>query len=301
MTTSILSFPERGTYGKSNWRGNCSGYIIREMLEYFRPQVFVDPAEGGGTSGDVSRELKNKGWQIEYIGLDLQSGFNLLKDSLRKCLGTRSADYVFFHPPYANMIRYSGYVWGNKAHPDDLSNCKNYEDFLTKMTVALQNIYEAVTSGGNYSILIGDLRKNGEYISIQSDLLQLAPGKLTGVLIKAQHNCASEYKNYSGKFIPISHEYLLNFRKDRIVFGMLDLTLAASQKLELLSRANWNAVIGAALIKLGGKARLPDLYEIIERDSPKTVKPRPNWQARVRATLQAHFTSVERGVWECPH
>jgi hypothetical protein len=29
---SVMSFPERGNYGKSNWRGNTSGYVIKELI-----------------------------------------------------------------------------------------------------------------------------------------------------------------------------------------------------------------------------------------------------------------------------
>ena len=299
MKSSIMSFPNRGNYGKSNWRGNCSGHIVREMLEHFRPKVFVDPTLGGGTSLDVVEEMNRNGHSIEFHGLDLHNGFNLLKDSLTERIGGKRSDYVFLHPPYANLIEYSGAVWGKEAHPDDLSRCSSYEDFLSKMTVALRNIYESLSAGGSYSVLIGDIRKNGNYISIQSDLLQLAPGKLDGVIIKAQHNCDSDRKNYSNQnsFIPIAHEFLLNFRRSSVVFGMLDTSLAVSRKLEMLSRANWNAVIQTALTKLGGKAQLKEIYEVIEDDAPRVIATRPNWQARIRASLQSHFRNVERGVW----
>ena len=166
------------------------------------------------------------------------------------------------------------------------------------MTVALRNIYDSLSTNGHYSILIGDIRRKGAYLSIQSDLLQLAPGKLDGIVIKAQHNCQSNRKNYSNsRFIPISHEFLLNFRNDRLVFGMIETSLEVSGKLEMLSRANWSAVIRTALTKLGGAASLQQIYQIIEEESPQTVKPRKDWQARVRCELQRHFQSVERGVW----
>ena len=40
------------------------------------------------------------------------------------------------------------------------------------------------------------------------------PGVLENVIIKAQHNCMSDQRVYSGKFIPIVHEYVLLVRKD---------------------------------------------------------------------------------------
>ena len=84
---------------------------------------------------------------------------------------------------------------------------------------------------------------------------------------------------------------------DRVVFGMVDTSLNVSRKLEMLSRANWSAVIQTALCKLGGQAELQEIYQVIEADAPQTISKRPNWQARIRATLQSHFRNVERGVW----
>ncbi len=189
-------------------------------------------------------------------------------------------------------------MWGTEAHPDDLSNCENYEDFLTKMKLAMQNIYDAVAGRGHYSILIGDIRKNGVYTSIQADLLQLAPGSLDGIIIKQQFNCESSRKTYANQnFVPIGHEYLLTFRKDLTVFGMLDTTLNISRKLQSLSNANWRAVVHSALNKLGGRAQLQEIYRVIEETAKDLTATRPNWTARVRATLQQFFTPVERGIW----
>ena len=299
MFSSIVSYKDRGKYGTPGYIGNCTGRLIKDMILHYRPQTFVDCMVGGGTSFDVIDELRREGSEIEFFGLDLHSGFNILKDSLTKRIGGARADYVWMHPPYFKMLRYSNNQWGNKVHPDDLSQCEDYGDFLSKMVSAMHNIDDATAANGKYSILIGDYRKNDEYISIQSDLIKLAPGKLEGIVIKAQHNCTSDRKTYAKPLIRIEHEYLLNFRKDRVVFGLLDTTLNVSRRLELLSRANWSGVIRAALAKLGGKGQMQDIYQTIERDAPTVVKPRKNWQARVRAELQIQpaFINQERGVW----
>ena len=47
---SVMSFPERGNYGKSNWRGNTSGYVIKELIQHFDPKIFVDACEGSGSA-----------------------------------------------------------------------------------------------------------------------------------------------------------------------------------------------------------------------------------------------------------
>ena len=69
---------------------------------------------GSGTSMDVAREMG-----IQAFGLDLHSGFNVLRESILSAIG-QPADLVVSHPPYGGMILYSGNVWGS-PHPDDLS------------------------------------------------------------------------------------------------------------------------------------------------------------------------------------
>lgn len=294
---SIVSYPNRGKYGMASYRGNVTGYLIKDLLNHYRPKVFVDPAFGGKTSLDVVNELNQEGRNIEFYGLDLHSNFNLLKDSLAARIGGERGDYIFFHPAYHNLIRYSSNMWGDKPHPDDLSQCDSYESFLFKMRIAMQNIYDAVAPGKNYSILVGDIRKNGVYTSIQADLLQLAPGSLEGIVIKEQFNCVSDRKTYANSsFISIAHEYLLNFKKN-LVFGMLDTTLNISRKLTVLANANWRATVYAALNDLGGKAALPEIYSVIAEAAPEKTQKNINWQARVREILQSYFTSISRGVW----
>lgn len=291
---SIVSYPDRGPWGSSRWRGNCAGYLVRDLLEFFSPDFFVDPCEGSGTSRDVARDLG-----IKYAGFDLHSGFNLVKDSLIETLGGDCPDYVFFHPPYHSMISYSGCVWGKEPHPDDLSRCSSPEEFLCKLQMSLYNIYAALQGNGNYTVLIGDIRKNGSFWSVQADLIKMMPGKVESVVIKSQHNCVSDRTVYrSDRFIPILHEYAISARKDRIVFGALDAAVATSQNLVAISNATWKAVVGWALIKLGGKASLSEIYEAVAQGAQERTRTHPNWQPKVRQVLQRHFSNVERGVWE---
>lgn len=79
---SILSFPDRGHWGNASWRGNCSGHVYKKIFEQLKPGVFVDPMVGGGTSIEVAREMG-----IEAYGLDLHSGFNILRDSILERVG----------------------------------------------------------------------------------------------------------------------------------------------------------------------------------------------------------------------
>jgi hypothetical protein len=75
----------------------------------------------GGTSVEVAREMG-----IEAHGLDLHSGFNVLKQSILEVVG-KPSDLVLSHPPYHNIVVYSGNVWGRGPHPDELSRCATKE------------------------------------------------------------------------------------------------------------------------------------------------------------------------------
>ena len=57
---SIISYKERGNYGDSSYRGNCSGYVIKDLiLQFFpnaKPKKFIEVFSGGGTGKDVAKE-----------------------------------------------------------------------------------------------------------------------------------------------------------------------------------------------------------------------------------------------------
>lgn len=209
---SVLAFPDRGPWGNAAYRGNCSGHVYRRLFETLQPQVFTDPTVGSGTSVEVARDLG-----IEAYGLDLHSGFNILKQRILDAVG-KPSDLVFSHPPYHNLIAYSGAVWGTEPHPDDLSRCATEEDFLDKLIVAIKNQRHATQPGGYYGTLIGDLRKDGQYFSLQAALITRCPKReLRAILIKQQFNTASDRKTYPLALPRIRHEYVILWQKPHSV------------------------------------------------------------------------------------
>lgn len=293
---SVISYPDRGPWGSASWRGNCSGHVIRDMLGQYRPKVFVDCMVGSGTSLEVARELG-----IEAYGLDLHQGFNVLSHSLLQAVG-KEADLVFSHPPYHDMIAYSGAVWGQEAHPDDLSRCASEEDFLGKMQVALMNQRDATRAGGLYATLIGDLRRNGRYSSYQAELIARLPrDELAAVIIKTQHNCQSDRKAYRAMRHPaIAHEYLIVWEKPRRIVSFLEtLATVATEQMSRI-RTAWRAIVRAAMMALGGTATTQQLYDRVAQDAPDRLQQNPNWKAKIRQVLQTYedFSPVDRGIWQ---
>ena len=290
---SVLNYPDRGKWGKNSWRGNCSGHVYKELFERLKPKVFVDPMVGSGTSVEVAREMG-----IEAYGLDLHSGFNAIRDSIAEAVG-KPADLVVSHPPYGAMIVYSGNVWG-QAHPDDLSRCVDDEEFHQKMQLVLLNQREATAGGGYYGTIIGDWRRGGAYTSYQAEMIARMPKtELAAVMIKMQHNVQSGSKSYGNMRLPfILHEYILLWQKKSVpVLSMLQ-SLAQQQYARLTG--TWVNVVKMALIRVGGKAPLNDLYAQIEKSAPERLATNQHWREKVRQTLNRNtdvFKPIERGVW----
>jgi len=283
MSSSILSYPQRGTWGQSSYRGNCSGHVQKFLIEKFKPSYFVDPAEGGGTSRDVCQQMG-----VKYTGLDLKGGFNLLRNSLKERLQGQP-DFIFFHPPYGEMIQYSG-------HPDDLSRCGNGDEFINRLEIALMNIYDPLKAGGHYGVLIGDMRRNGEYFSWQADIIQMGIGRLKNALIKTQHNCTSDTFQYSGSFIPIAHEYLLIFVKDSHIVSFGQLLIQKEERIARRLAGTWKQIVYRALQDLGGTATIEEtLHAVMQRVDPQGNQ---HVAAKIRQTLQNPlFFRVSQGQY----
>ena len=290
---SMMSFPERGHWGKSSWRGNCSGHVYKELFERLRPAVFIDPMVGSGTSVEVAKEMG-----IEAYGLDLHQGFNALRDSIVQAVG-KPGDLCLSHPPYGGMIIYSGRVWG-EAHPDDLSRCETDDEFHAKMQMVLLNQREATLPGGYYGTIIGDWRRKGTYTSYQAECIARMPKEeLAAVLIKAQHNCQSDQRSYSNMKLPfILHEYILLWQKKSLPVLVLLGTLAKQQYNRLSS--TWKNVVKSTMVQLGGQASLDILYDAVAKTAPDKLASNTAWREKIRQTLNQNpdqFAPVGRRVW----
>lgn len=285
--SSVMSFPDRGPWGDSRYRGNCSGHVYAEMFDRLRPSSFCDPMMGSGTSIEVARERGIEAW-----GFDLRLGFNALRDSIVGAIG-RPVDLVVSHPPYGPMIRY-------QDHPDDLSWCKDDEDFHQKLQQVLLNQREATLPGGHYGTIIGDLRSKGRYVSYQAEAIARMPSdELVAVWIKQQHNCVSDRRSYGRlEYGRILHEYVLLWRKrERTTFELLrGMAVTASNRL----KGTWKAIVHMCLVKAGGRASLADLYDLVHKAAGDRCTANQHWQAKIRQTLQLSqdlFASDTRGTW----
>jgi len=293
--TSFMAFPERGNGGDNKWRGNCSPEVVTAVLRYVLDAkryygkdisqfTLLDPMSGSGTSKAAADKLG-----IKSILYDLNpapaagiGNWNALKNDVED-----SADLIFFHPPYHDIIHYSGNMWG-KPHPDDLSRCENYNDFLEKLNLCIRKFYMALRKDGRLAVLVGDIRTKGQFYSIQHDMMRM--GDFESFLVKGQFNCVSDSRRYEKPFIPIVTEYmLLLHKKDALIipfhfsqdsrFSVADTDITA---------LTWHHLIRMTLESAGGRMSLVELYAKLQHH-PKAKK-NIHYKERIRATIYEHRT-----------
>ena len=201
--TSIHATDGRGHYGNAAYRGNCSGLLIRDLLNYYRPTRVLDPMCGGGTCPDVCTELG-----IECRAFDLKRGFDAAKEAHFAKLG--QFDFIWIHPPYWNIIRYND-------DPRCLSNAETVLDFLCQLRTVIRNCVSVLHDGGHLAILTGDGKNKGEYLGLPFRTLWVAMAEglwlAAPEIIRFSHGASSSAKQYRTSFIPRLHDVCLVLKR----------------------------------------------------------------------------------------
>lgn len=286
---SIISYKDRGYYGNSSYRGNCSGYVIKDLIRQFysnksRPKKFIEVFSGGGTGKDVAKELEIK----NSLHLDLNNGWDALINDIPS-----GADFIFSHPPYWDIVKYE--KQRKKYEKTDLSNGMPYEEFINKLNIVNEKIYNSLIVGGRHATLIGDIRKQGKYYSILKDMKWF--GEIETHIIKIQHNCLSDNKIYNNNsFIPIKHEHILVFKKNKI--WIIDIKEINYKKENIMNSINitWRDLIQATLEYLKNSATVDEIYNILSKS--KKAKNNNYVREKIRQTLNSNTNFIKsNGKW----
>lgn len=157
------------------------------------------------------------------------------------------------------------------------------------------NIHDACEARGHYGILMGNMRRSGDYYNLSSLVERVAPGKLVDEIIKIQHNCQSDNRSYAPGLIRIGHEKLLVFRKDATAAAIFILGLMQRRAANMM-RTTWRAAIRRIL--QGKQLPLDSIYQAVEPYAAQRAN--NHWQAKVRQVLQdeRYFHRVQVGVYE---
>ena len=285
---SVISYKERGNYGDALYRGNCSGYIIKDLINHFyptsKPKRFVEIFSGSGTGKDVAKELHIN----NSLHLDLNNGWDALTNEIPS-----GSDFVFSHPPYWDIIKYE--QQRNSYSPNDLSNNMSYEEFIKKLDIVNEKIYHSLVNGGRHITLLGDVRKKGKYYSIIKDMKWF--GDIESHIIKIQHNCVSDNKIYSNNsFIAIKHEHILVFRKNKIWLFNTKITNNVKENIMNITQITWRDLIQSTLQFLNNKASIEEIYNILKES--KKAENNNFVREKIRQTLNSNSNFVKTGeVW----
>lgn len=229
--TSIWSFKERGNWAthRGDYRGNCPPQVPRNLiLKYTREEdIVLDPFCGSGTSMIECKLLNRKG-----IGIDVNvESLKLAKSrldfehnniyepkliradatNLQKIIPSEKIDFIFAHPPYADIIKYS------KDIKEDISRL-NLKEYLNQMSLFSKECFRVLKKDKICSSLIGDIRKNKNVIPLGFYIMNMfiqTGFTLKEIIIKEQHNCkmTDYWKNKNMDFYLLEHEYVFIFKK----------------------------------------------------------------------------------------
>ena len=294
---SIVSYPDRGSYGRNSYRGNCSGFLIKDLIKQYKLQGLSDFMVGSGTTEDVVREAGIRG---DFA--DLNRGYDMLSMDL-----PNRAENIFWHPPYGDMIKYADSQYkavdveaktglsAETIRKHDLSSFQDWSEFVKWMNYCMMKQFTALEKGGRMFVLVGDMKRKGRLYSMIRDLI--CPGTMENIIIKAQHNCWSDRQSYSGSFVPIVHEYLLVTRKDAGLIVPVSWGTSREYDTRKFGDQSWRDLVYSVIQENGGEMSLKELYDAV-KDSAKAGR-NQHWQEKVRQTVQniKHFVRTERGCY----
>ena len=139
-----------------------------------------------------------------------------LKNELQKA-GTKSVQFVFPHPPYWDIIKFS-------KKKNDLSNAKTVEEFLEMFGKVIDNTCSVLENGRYFAVVIGDKYSDGEWIPLGFYTMQevMKRGyKLKSTIVKNFDTTKGKmnqkelwrYRALAGGFYIFKHEYIFLFQK----------------------------------------------------------------------------------------
>ena len=206
--------------------GTGSTLVACNMAE--RKGVGIEIAE---KYADISKDrLKQK--SLNTLDHKVIAGDSMKIDQIWKSNELPAVDFVITSPPYWNMLKKSrgGVKSTHKAraennldtyyseNPDDLGNIDNYEEFIEKLGLVFDKIYDILKDKKYLVIIIQNLRVNGEVKPLAWDVQRRISKKF--VFVGEKIWCQDKKKlgiwGYPSVFVPnYHHHYCLIFRKEQ--------------------------------------------------------------------------------------
>jgi DNA modification methylase len=241
LTDSLWIIMKRDNTGnnKGDYHGNFIPQIPNQLLKRYtkKGEWVLDGFIGSGTTLIECQKLGRNG-----IGIDIDneiltiakdrtlaeygnSTFEFLNEDSRYVDLTHvlaknaidSVQLVILHPPYWDIIKFNE-LQGN------LAASKSLDDFLADFAAVVKNCCRYLAMGRFVCIVIGDIYKKGEWIPLNSYVIQMMlemKFQLKSIVVKnigetkGKQNQKSiwRYRALLGGFYVFKHEYILIFKK----------------------------------------------------------------------------------------
>jgi len=244
ITDSLWTISKRDASGShtAGYWGNFIPQIPNQLIQRFTSagDWVLDPFCGSGTTLIEAQRLGRNALGVELQPEVVQLSRTLLANEpddtgaqievvegdstvfdLRAALEERGSDgasLALLHPPYHDIIAFSD-------RPDDLSNAPTEEAFLELMAQVLRNVFSALLPGGHIGIVIGDKYRDGEWVPLGFELMnvaRIAGFSLKSVIVKNFEATTAKrgqeslwrYRALVGGFYVFKHEYIFLMKKD---------------------------------------------------------------------------------------
>lgn len=243
-TDSLWLFDKRDNSGAHNglYHGNFIPQIPHQLFSRYtkKGDWILDPFMGSGTSLIEAQRMKRNS-----IGIDIQKiiveeakvridteknnevvakvfagdSLNTDIDSLIKLAGTEKVQFVIFHPPYWDIIKFSD-------NPNDLSNAESLDSFLNSFGKIVDNATRVLEKDRYCAVVIGDKYANRQVIPLGFYCMYLMQKKgflLKSIITKnfgetkgkANRQAIWRYRALASDFYLFKHEYIFVFKKTK--------------------------------------------------------------------------------------
>jgi len=243
ITDSLWVLDKRDNSGvhKADYWGNFIPQIPNQMMKRYtkRGEWVLDTFAGCGTTLIEAQRLGRNSLGVEIQPKVVEVANNLIKleqntfgtanevvmgDSgeidYKKLLSRysqKSVQLLIMHPPYFDIIKFS-------SDPNDLSNAKSVDDFLSKMRNIVIRASTVLDKGRHFALVIGDKYSKSEWIPLGFLTMQevLKCGfTLKSIIVKNFEETLGKrnqkdlwrYRALVGGFYIFKHEYIFLFKK----------------------------------------------------------------------------------------
>jgi len=206
--TSLYHRADAGPWGDRGYPGNCSGYLIRDLLKFYGAKTVYEPMSGSGTCLEVCRDLG-----LYSQSADIHEGVDACEARFDE-----EFDFVWLHPPY----------WRQKLYaddPKDLSREPTLDGFLKRYRQLIDACAQALKPGGHMAILMGDYQdREAGFVPLVYHTKRLAfelgLKQCATDIIRFSHGASSSRKVYRSSFIPGLHDTCVIFVKPHTKEGV---------------------------------------------------------------------------------